>query len=35
MRKNKAKITAGNINEILKLYYTLLQKNNGMIPTLL
>lgn len=36
MRKNKAKITAGNINEILKLYYNiLLQKINGIIPTLL
>lgn len=33
MRKNKAKITIGNINEILKLYYILLQKKNGMIPT--
>jgi len=36
MRKNKTKITVGNINEILKLYYNiLLQKINGIIPILL
>lgn len=35
MGKNKTKITVGNINETLKLYYILLQKINGIIPTLL